>query len=176
MPRLLIFETGVHFVDTFRFLAGEIEGVFASLRRLNPDIAGEDCATVMYEFESGAAGLWDGNRYNEPAIPDARLTFGEALIEGNGGSLRLYGTGRLTWQPLGEAARELDYTCPKQGFAGDCVFATQQHFVECLREERTFETSGEEYLKSLAVVEAIYESAENRLPVRGLAGGKDARD
>lgn len=171
MPRLLIFETGVHFVDTFRYLAGEIEGVYASLRRLNPDIAGEDSATVMFEFDSGATGVWDANRFNEPTSPDARFTFGEALVEGNGGTIRLHGTGQLTLQRLGESERGLEYQFERRGFAGDCVLATQQHFVDGLRTNQSFETSGAEYLKSLAVVEAIYQSSEAHLPIRGLVKG-----
>ncbi len=171
MPRLLIFETGVHFVDTFRFLAGEIDGVYASLRKLNPEILGEDAATVMFEFHSGATGIWDGNRFNEPTSADARFTFGEALIEGNGGSLRLYGTGRLTLQELGQAERDIVYDFQRRGFAGDCVFATQRHFVDCLRQGREFETSGRQYLRTLSVVEAIYQSAATKVPVRGLASG-----
>ena len=43
MPRLLVHETGVHFIDTFRFLGGEIVRVYGLLRTLNPAIAGEDC-------------------------------------------------------------------------------------------------------------------------------------
>jgi predicted dehydrogenase len=176
MPRLLIFETGVHFVDTFRYVAGEIDGVYASLRRLNPDIVGEDAATVMFEFLSGATGVWDGNRFNEPTSADARFTFGEARVEGNGGTIRLYGTGRLTLQPLGAPEQEIQYECRRHGFAGDCVLATQRHFVDCLRSGQPFETRGSEYLKSLAVVEAIYESAATRLPVRGLGEVNDASD
>ena len=172
MPRLLIFETGVHFVDTFRYVAGEIDGVYASLRRLNPDIVGEDAATVMFDFDSGATGVWDGNRYNEPASDDARFTFGEALVEGNGGTIRLYGTGRLTLQPLGGPEQDIQYEFRRHGFAGDCVLGTQRHFVDRLRRGQPFETSGSEYLKSLAVVEAIYESAATHLPVRGLGGGE----
>ena len=168
MPRLMVFETGVHFVDTFRYLAGEISGVYASLNRFNPDIAGEDAATVMFEFESGASGIWDGNRFNETNMPNARLTFGDAIIEGNGGCIRLDGTGRLTLQQLGESEQAVDYQFQDHGFAGDCVFHTQKHFIECLDLGSDFETSGREYLKSLAVVEAIYQSAESRSPVRGL--------
>ncbi|MBB6428316.1 Gfo/Idh/MocA family protein [Algisphaera agarilytica] len=171
MPRLLIFETGVHFIDTYRYLGGEIDGIYASLRKLNPDIAGEDAATLMFEFGSGAKGIWDGNRYNEPTSPDARFTFGEALVEGRGGSLRLYGNGLLTLQPLGQPEQDLDYPCENRGFAGDCVFATQQHFVDRLRDGQPFETSGTEYLKSLAVVEAVYRSAESGLPERNLLEG-----
>ena len=45
---------------------------------------------------------------------------------------------------------------------------TQRHFVDCLRTGAPFETSGEEYLKTLLVQEAIYESAAKQTPVRGL--------
>jgi predicted dehydrogenase len=168
MPRLLIHETGVHFVDTFRYLAGEIDGVFANLRKLNPDIAGEDTGTVLFEFASGAVGIWDANRFNEPASAKARLTFGEALVEGNGGSIRLNGDGSLSIQKLGKSPVPIEYSFRDHGFAGDCVFATQQHFVDNLRAGTPSETSGREYLKSLAVVDAIYDSSIERQAVRGL--------
>ncbi|HJS30720.1 MAG TPA: Gfo/Idh/MocA family oxidoreductase, partial [Alphaproteobacteria bacterium] len=38
MRRFLIHETAIHFIDTFRYLMGEISGVFARLRRINPAI------------------------------------------------------------------------------------------------------------------------------------------
>ncbi|MEM7313487.1 MAG: Gfo/Idh/MocA family oxidoreductase [Planctomycetota bacterium] len=173
MPRLLIFETGVHFVDTYRFLAGEIDGVYASLRRLNEDIVGEDTATVMFEFASGARGIWDANRFNESEAAEARLTFGQALVEGNGGSIRLFDDGRLVLQRLGKESEVIDYGLQERGFAGDCVLATQQHFVDNLLANTPFETSGKEYLKTLNVVEAIYQSAETKQPVRGLAVGEE---
>lgn len=173
MPRLLIFETGVHFVDTFRYLAGEIDGVYASLRRLNPEIAGEDCATVLFEFQAGARGTWDGNRYNEPNAVNPRYTFGELLVEGDGGSIRLYADGRLTVQTLGDAERDHEYAHRDDGFAGDCVLATQRHFVDALRTGSPFETGGRDYLRTLAVVDAIYESAATGQPVRGLVNGDD---
>ena len=68
-PRLLIYETGVHFVDTFRFLLGEVVEVYANLRRLNPVIRGEDTGQVFLRFESGATAIWDANRYNEVESP-----------------------------------------------------------------------------------------------------------
>ena len=46
MPRFLIHETGIHFIDTFRYLAGEVTRVYCRLRKLNPAIAGEDCGLL----------------------------------------------------------------------------------------------------------------------------------
>ena len=165
MPRFLIFETGVHFNDTFRFLAGEIERVHCVLRRLNQVIAGEDCGLLIYEFQSGAVGLWDANRYNESSADDPRYTFGEFLVEGSGGSIRLAMDGTMTLQTLGEKERPHRYVHERRGFGGDCCHATLKHFVHCLRTGEEFETGGEEYLRTLAVQEALYESATSGAPV-----------
>lgn len=164
-PRLLIYETGVHFIDTFRFLAGEITRVTAWLRRLNPVIAGEDCGQVVFEFANGALGHWDANRYNEPNYPNSRYTFGEFLIEGSNGSLRLYPDGRMTQQTLGKDETEIAYEHRAIGFAGDCCYLTQRHFLDGLLSGEEFETNGVDYLRTVAVQEAIYESAETRVPV-----------
>lgn len=165
MPRFLIHETGVHFIDTFRYLAGEVSRVYCLLRKLNPVIAGEDCGLLIFEFAGGAIGLWDANRYNESSCDNPRYTFGEFLVEGDGGSIRLGLDGTLTIQPLGEAERKHDYEHSHRGFAGDCVHATQMHFVSRLLDGKPFETEGAEYLKTLAVQEALYESARRGMPV-----------
>jgi predicted dehydrogenase len=165
MPRLLVHETGVHFVDTFRYLAGEVGRVYALLRTLNPVIAGEDCGLLIFEFATGAIGVWDANRYNESTSADPRYTFGEFLVEADGGSIRLAPDGTLSVQKLGEPERRHDYDHERRGFSGDCVFATQQHFVARLRDGGPFETEGAAYLRTLAVVEALYESARRRMPV-----------
>lgn len=165
MPQLLIYETGVHFIDVFRYLAGEIEETYAILRRLNPVIRGEDCGLVTFRFANGATGVWDANRYNDSSSGDARYTFGEALVEGSGGSIRLYSDGRLTVQELGGKERDHAYVHHRRGFAGDCVYFTQREFVACMSSGRAFETSGDEYLKTLRVQQAVYSSAERNLPI-----------
>ncbi|QDU39543.1 putative oxidoreductase YcjS [Maioricimonas rarisocia] len=176
MPRLLVYETGVHFIDVMRYFAGEIDGVFASLRRLNHQIAGEDTGLLFFEFASGARGTWDASRYHEPDCENPRYTFGEFLIEGSQGSLRLDYDGRIRIQPLGEPSRKHAYAHSHAGFAGDCVYFTQQHFVEALLNGKPFETGGTDYLKTLAVQEAVYRSASSGQPVRGLTAGADHAD
>ncbi len=171
MPQFLIFETGVHFIDVYRYLFGEIDGVFASLQRLNPRIAGEDSGMILFEFASGARGIWDANRFNEPNCATPRYTFGRFLIEGNGGSIRLADDGQMTIQSLGQAEVVHPYPHGQQQFASDCVFTTQLHFVDALRNRTAFETDGVEYLKTLRVQQAIYQSATTGQPVRQIMTG-----
>lgn len=163
-PKLLVYETGVHFIDTFRYLAGEVNRVTAWLRRLNPVIKGEDCGLLVFEFANGALGSWDANRYNEPNFENPRYTFGTFLIEGSKGSLRLAGDGRIALKLLGEPEGEIEYEHRNHAFAGDCCYFTQRHFVDRLIDGTEFETSGADYLKTLRVQDAVYQSAESRGP------------
>jgi len=164
MPRLLIYETGIHFIDTFRFLIGEVESVYAKLEKRNPEIEGEDAGVVFFHSKSKVNAIYDANRYNESNAENPRYTFGEFLVEGSKGSIRLYNDGKLTIQPLGEVEKEHHYKHERINFAGDCVYFTQLQFVECLLQNLPFETSGEDYLKNIMVQEAIYRSnQENRL-------------
>jgi predicted dehydrogenase len=67
---------------------------------------------------------------------------------------------------LGEAGRELPYERDRKNFAGDCVYALQRHFVDCIASGAEFESNGWDYLKTVRVVEAAYESAESGEVVR----------
>jgi predicted dehydrogenase len=159
MPRLLVFETGVHFIDVFRYLAGDVRQVYATLHRRNRAIAGEDAGLVCLHFEDETTAIWDASRYNESLATNPRYTFGEFLIEGDRGALRLDEHGGLVVHRLGEPPRPHVYQHEDRGFAGDCCFAAMRHFVECLRSGAPFETAGPDYLRTLAVQEAIYQSA-----------------
>jgi D-apiose dehydrogenase len=160
MPRFLIHETGVHLIDVFRFIVGEIRGVFARLKRYNPVIKGEDAGLVVFEFESGALGLFDGNRHVDHPADDARMTNGVMFLEGTRAALRLDGFGRLFLKPLGGAEREHQYEWSRRGFGGDCVFQQMQHAVDHLLRGTPLMNSGREYLRTLAIEEAIYRSNE----------------
>lgn len=157
--RLFIFETGIHFLDTFRFLFGEVDSVYARTSRRNPVIKGEDSALVVCEMESGATAVLDANRYNESSAEDARYTFGSVRIEGSKGHLELGFDGSIRIKPLGQSVRVVDYQPSRNGFAGDCVFALQSHFAQCMRTGEVFESNIDDYLKSVELVEEAYLSA-----------------
>ncbi|WP_203256002.1 Gfo/Idh/MocA family protein [Hyunsoonleella ulvae] len=163
--KLLIYETGVHFIDTFRYHAGEVKSVFAILKRLNPVIKGEDAGLMLLNFESDTTALWDANRYNENNFSNPRYTFGEYLVEGSKGTIRLYTDGKITIQALGKPETEHIYTHNNIGFAGDCCYIFQKDFIDNLMTNTPFETNGPNYLKTLRVQEAVYKSAETKLPV-----------
>lgn len=162
MTRFWVHETAIHFIDSFRFLLGEIESVSSLLKRRNPVIAGEDSGYIVLQFDSGATALIDGNRLNDHSSEDPRLTMGEHWLEGSNGVLRLDGYGRLFWKPHGQAESEHRYEWRKGGFGGDCVYEQQKHLIVAFAKGIAPVNTGREYLRNYAIEEAIYRSHEER--------------
>lgn len=160
MPRFLIHETAIHMIDGFRYLLGEPEAVFAHLRRLNPAIAGEDAGHLLFRFPGDTTALFDGNRLNDHVARNTRHTMGEMHLEGERGVLRLDGDGRLFWKPHGQAEAEHAYDWPDVSYGGDCVYATFEHVVRHLLDGAPLVNSGRDYLRNLAIEEALYRSAD----------------
>lgn len=161
-PRLLLYETGIHFIDTFRFLLGEVKTIYASLTRNNPLIKGEDAGIVQIQFQNGATALWDANRFAEGDMTDPRLTFGEIRVDFSGGHILVDGDARMYVKKLGEPKVEVSVEFDKGTFAGDCVYSLQRHFVDCLISGAPFESNGNDYLRSIKAVEAAYRSNETQ--------------
>jgi D-apiose dehydrogenase len=160
MARFLVHETAIHWIDTFRFLMGEVSGVYAALRRMNPAIRGEDAGYIVFDFAGGTTGLFDGNRLNDHVAGNPRRTMGEMWLEGEKGVLRLDGDARLWWKR--HQAPEIEHRYDRGAddtFGGGCCAALQSHVVSHLRRNTPLENGGREYLKNLRVQEAVYRSA-----------------
>lgn len=159
MKRFLIHETAIHFIDTFRFLLGTPTAVYADLRQINPVISGEDAGYFVLDFANGARALFDGNRHLDHAATNPRLTMGEALIEGDRGTLTLTGDGMVCHRSFASMETQT-LMAPRDwlGFGGDCLYALQQHVIEGLKSGAKFENLANDYLTVIEIEEAIYRS------------------
>lgn len=171
MPQLLFYEMGVHWYDTWRYLFGTPSRIYAEMLRISPHIQGEDTGTVMMGHDNGFYGLLDASwatrqNLSQPPSPDVRANHVERLtIDGDDATLKLYDNGRITLvsrdgrsEETVAKTTELDY--------GESHYRLQRHFVECLASEAPFQTSGEDNLITLQIVEAAYASAREHRPVR----------
>ena len=160
MPRFLVHETAVHWIDTFRYLLGEPDSVWADLRRLNPHIAGEDSGLIVYRYGDGRRALFDGNRLVNHVAENPRLTMGECLVEGSGGVLALDGDGRVWHRPTADQAWErLPCEIRRDAFGGGCVYALQKHVSDHLLHGTPIENDAASYLRNVEIEEAVYASA-----------------
>jgi len=163
--RFIIQDLGIHVLDVARFLFGEVATLSARTQRVNPRVRGEDVATMLLGHEGGATSVVDcsyASRLPRENFPETLLE-----IEGADGSLRLDAGYRLTVHAGGET-RVIDASPPVLSWAErpwhnvqESVLAIERHFVACLRDGREPETSGADNLRTLALVEAAYDSASD---------------
>ncbi|WP_287834739.1 Gfo/Idh/MocA family protein [Acidiphilium sp.] len=162
--RFIIQDLGIHLLDVARFLFGEVTTLAARTQRVNPRIAGEDVATMMLGHAAGVTTVVDCSY----ASAQERELFPQSLIEIDGarGTLRLGADYELVVHADGATRRET--VAPDEARWGPApwhgiqhsVFDIQEHFIACLRGGREPETSGADNLRTLALVEAAYLSAQ----------------
>lgn len=162
--RFIIEDLGIHSLDIARYLFGDVLRMTARTKRVNPAIAGEDVATMLLDHEAGLTSIVDcsyATRLPEEPFPETFLE-----VDGTEGSLRLGKDYRLTVHgPDGTEVRHvapdlLPWASRPWHNIQESVALIQNHWVEALREGREPDTSGRDNLKTFALVEAAYLSAE----------------
>lgn len=164
MPRLLIHETGVHFVDLFQYFFGPISSIYADLVQLNPAIVGEDAGLLLTHHANGTRAVFDGNRLLDHATDSPRRTMGEMEIEGDKGVLRLSGMGRITFRAFGQndvIEIPVEYPIDETRFGGGCVQSLCEHVVAARAGKVAFENPAQDYLSVIRATQAAYISAES---------------
>ncbi len=161
--RFIIEDLGIHSLDVARYLFGDVAGLTARTRRVNPAIRGEDVATMLLDHASGATSVVDCSY----ATKLAEEPFPQTLVEVDGtlGTVRLSAGYRLT-VATAMGATDTDVSPPLLAWASrpwhniqESVLAIQRHWADCLRAGREPQTSGRDNLKTLALVEAAYAGA-----------------
>lgn len=162
--RFIIEDLGIHSLDIARFLFGDASRMTARTRRINPDIAGEDVATMLLDHEGGITSIVDvsyATKLPEEPFPE---TFVE--IDGDKGTLRLGKDYRLTVYGTEGTVRSvvapnlLPWASRPWHNIQESVALIQKHWIERLSAGREPDTSGRDNLKTFALVEAAYLSAE----------------
>jgi predicted dehydrogenase len=168
--RFIIEDLGIHILDISRALFGDVERIAATTKRVNPKIRGEDVATMLLAHEGGVTSVVDCS-YATRRTPE---TFPQSLLEidGTEGTLRLDAGYSLVVQTGGDET-VTDVSPPILPWAErpwhniqESVRIIQQHFVACINAGTQPETSGADNLKTLALVQAAYRSAETGETVR----------
>jgi predicted dehydrogenase len=161
--RLVLMDNGVHVFDVARFLMGEIEGLSCQMQRVRPDVRGEDMASALVRFASGAMGVVEaswGSFLPEDPFPETLIA-----VEGDRGSVLLdrhYAIRVRSQETLREFSAEP--ACPPWGerpwhVVQDSVIETCRHWLEAAAGRSILQTSVQDNIKTLTAVEACYLSA-----------------
>jgi len=167
--RFIIEDLGIHILDIARAFLGDADRIAATTKRINPNIKGEDVATMLLTHKGGATSVVDCS-YATRRTPE---TFPQTLLEidGTEGTVRLDAGYQLS--VTGKETHSVDVNPPVLPWAEkpwhniqESVLTIQQHFVDCVSKGRAPQTSGADNLQTLALVEAAYLSAAEGRTVR----------
>ena len=164
--RLVLYDMGTHIFDLVRFYMGEVSSLYAQTHQVNPDIQGEDAATVLLRHMEGTSVA--AMNYVSEVEHDEFIQI-PLRIEGSRGSLEI----RRDYQLNVVSNKQLtSYHVPPTNYSlgsslggaiMESVVNIQRHWVECLNTNSEPHTSGADNLKTLELVFGSYESAEKNI-------------
>lgn len=156
MDRLLVYEAAIHLIDVFRFLFGDADSVYARMGRMSAQIRGEDHCLIVLSHGS-MYGSIDASWCSRQ--PRAQGRCEHLLIEGSEGTIVLERTGRVMIVRDGGAVRypPLEW---REETKLKSHFRLHAHFVECLLENKPFQTDARDNIKTLEIALKAYESAQ----------------
>jgi D-apiose dehydrogenase len=161
--RYAILDVGIHMLDLARFFLGDVERVSCETQTRNPENVGEDTATILLRHRSGAVSVVEcsmESRIDPDPFPETLVS-----IEGERGSASI-GPGLAAHITSGGQTRQIDFGSPLLPWTSqpwhtvqESVLKTQQAIVRAWRVGKDPESTGDDNLKTYALVEAAYEAA-----------------
>ena len=146
---------GIHAVDTLRYLCGgEVEAVASDVRRL--DATFRNMHTALVKFSSGATGVLQncymmGRRMFTVEVHSTGISMFGDPEEGG----QVFADGKV------EPVRTLDPWVLSESEKPHVAFGAygiNRHFIDCVKTGQQPETNFEDAAKSMALVDAIYDS------------------
>jgi predicted dehydrogenase len=163
LEQFMLTDVGSHILDTSRFLFGEASTLYTQIKRIHPDIKGEDVATCMMTMGDDVTVLCEMSYASRTGIERFPETF--IYIEGDKGYLEL-GPDYWIRETTEEGTLSQRFPPPRYAWADpayDLVHASivpcQENLAQGLAGTLQAENTGEDNFKTMQLVFGAYESA-----------------
>ena len=158
----VLINQGIHTIDLLQWLMGDVDTIYGQTGIFtHENIEGEDNAVAVLKYKNGAIGVIEGSTSVQPA-QSRRIELhgkkGTAIIDDNDVKVTLeYQTNNLV---EGDKKQASGSSSPLGGFSIEPHKKQFEAIVNAINTNSAPPVSGEESLKSLAIVLAIYESSK----------------
>ena len=147
----------IHYIDLMQYIMGDVDEVMGyTATRAHQHMETEDVAVAALRFQSGALGLIEGTTSAYPGF-SARLD-----VHGDKGSVTLENDVIRCWEF--QSGMPCDESLKLPG--GQAHAFQIRDFVDAILDNRDPIVTGEEALKALKIIVAIYESTRLGRPVK----------
>jgi UDP-N-acetyl-2-amino-2-deoxyglucuronate dehydrogenase len=167
----------IHYIDLLQYIMGPVGEVFAyCTTRAHVNIEVEDIGIATVKFKSGAVGIIEGNTAAFPGL------FTRLDIYGSDGSVVIVNDKIQSWKLKSEGVTEADFGTTKEddyqisgaikGWASTPGVWHTSHkrqlkdMIDSIKENRDPKITGEEGVKPLSIILAIYEASRTGKPVK----------
>jgi len=154
--QLVLLNMVIHHLDTARFLFGEPIRIYVNTRQVNPRSGGEDHVVYLLEYQNMVCYI------EESWVTKAEEQIGIRL-EGTDGTIEIMNEDFHHWKSDGACEQHsLSKLFPgitMQTLDNYSFKLVQQHFVDCIVNDKIPQTNGDDNLKTLNLVFKGYESA-----------------
>jgi predicted dehydrogenase len=163
LEQFILVDIGSHILDVARFLFGEATNLYATTRRVHPDIKGEDVATTLMKMGGDVTVTCEMSYASRTEIERFPETY--VYIEGDKGFLEL---GPDFWiretTEAGTCAKRYvpphyDWADPAYDLVHSSIVPCQANLLEHLQGKGRAETTGHDNLKTMQLVFGSYASA-----------------
>jgi predicted dehydrogenase len=155
-----VMNQGIHIIDSLQWIAGKVKTVFAYIDNIvHPYVEVEDVAVASLRFEIGGLGIIECTTCCYPDLSDRIELHGEqGSIIADGYPMQI----RLKESIGGKRFTSNEISKPQPVMYSGMHHGVIKDLVEAINEDREPFINGREGLKSLRIVEAIYESAKTK--------------
>ena len=150
----ILWESGPHYVDLFRYLVGEMKEIYAKGGTLAQNIPGTDTVVFMAESVDGVVGAMEGS-WSSPHSEKCIEIYGE-----RGAILIDFQSGRSRFS-LDHVTERVETDVGGH----DRFFMEISHFLDCVEGKTRPIVTGEDGVEAMRLITAARQSIETGLPV-----------
>jgi D-apiose dehydrogenase len=170
IDQFILFDLGTHILDVARFLFGEAETLYCHTQKVHSDIAGEDVATVLMRMEQCETVLCEV-AYAENFLEKEHFPETLMFVETEKGSLELgpdFEIRKTTQQGTvveRYAPPVYPWADPQYSLIHSSIVPCQENLLSDLNGSGKAETTAEDNLRTLELVDKSYQSAKDQMAI-----------
>ncbi len=163
----VLINQAIHTIDLLQWFMGDIDTVYGKVGTFtHTNIEGEDNAVAVLKYKTGAIGVIEASTSVQPAQSRKIELHGkQGTIVVNDDSVKFFISGREEKQSEKKEERASGSSSPLSGFSIEPHKKQFEAITNAIINNQSPPVSGEESMKSLAIVQAIYESSKLNVPV-----------
>jgi predicted dehydrogenase len=156
---------GIHLVDLLLWIGGPARRVMGQMATQRHQIEAEDLALAVVNLQSGALATLLASTNLAPGFPHALNVYGDR------GCIRTEGGAISHWSVAESPPPPVAVNAAGAASPGGAFWSLEQHraqladVLDAIRQRRPPAITGEDGLRAVALVEAVYRSANSQLPV-----------